>query len=95
MTEDLDPYESAIDVINVRLQILASDLTEHGASTPAEIEAEIVELRADKSEMQRHWRIKDQPVAAGEPVLCRACGEPRNCSTARRLFIKYLNNDRP
>ena len=44
MIEDLDPHESVIDVINARLQILASDLAEHGASTQAEIEAEVVEL---------------------------------------------------
>ena len=93
MAGDPDPYDSTLLVIETRIATLESGALasgDAGAWTQEDMDKELAALRNDHAELNRHWQLATQTVADGEPARCGACGEPRNCATARELFAKYL-----
>jgi hypothetical protein len=92
MAGDPDPYEVTLNVIEARLGTMESGApaaAEDGAWTQDELDTAISELKADHETLRQHWRLVTRVVVPGEPTNCAACGEPRDCSTARAMFAKY------
>ncbi|WP_028659426.1 hypothetical protein [Nocardioides insulae] len=94
MAGDPDPYAQTLDAIDVRrtsLSVGAPAAGEEGGWSAGEIEAALTELDADEAALRAHWRSATQVVLDGQPERCAECGQPRDCPTAKALFLEYAD----
>lgn len=84
-----DQYEATLNAIAAQATILDAAIA--GEPENQEHISSKAELLADEVTLRNHWKLASQVVESTEPARCAACGEPRDCSTARTLFGKYLS----
>jgi hypothetical protein len=78
--------------IDSAIRTVAQEVPDEQAPTdaaPVPPDEALQRLETDRTTVERHSRVADQPVTYGQASFCRECGEPAPCPTIRDLAERY------